>query len=1133
MRSVTLDDKYSLAEGPVFLSGTQALLRLLIDQKRRDAQAGLNTAGFVSGYRGSPLGGVDLALWQSRKLCEANAIRFEPGLNEELAVDAVWGTQQIHMLGKAKVDGVFGMWYAKNPGVDRALDALKHANYAGTHPRGGVLAVSGDDPAASSSSTPNQCDQTFMAAFMPVLHPASVADILEMGALGYGLSRFSGLWVGFKLVADTVEGTASLIVDPRRPSIVLPNDIELPPEGLGGRWPDDRFSQDARLLDYRLPAARSFARANGLDRLVWGGGPRRLGLAAAGKPFLDLMEALALLGIDEALAQQLGIAVFKVGMTWPLEPERMRAFAEGLDTLLVVEERRSLIEAQVKEQAFTWAANRRPRILGKVDEQGRPLLPQGGELSAERVALALGPLLRALDPPASVFERLAAIEARRNRPPPKPTGVMRIPHFCAGCPHARSTRLPDGAVAFAGIGCHSLAMWMPNTRTMTIPQMGGEGGSWIGLAPYVDVPHIYQNAGDGTYAHSGILGIRAAVAAKSRLTFRILFNDAVAMTGGQPIEGQLTVPKIARQLAAEGVGRIAVVADDPGKYGDEAVFPLDVTLHHRTELAAVTRELGEWSGVSALIYDQICATEKRRHVKKGKLPANPTRPFINERVCEGCGDCVDQSGCAAVLPVETPLGRKRRIDQSACNTDYSCLNGFCPSFVTVDEARLAVGAADAAVGDLVPPVVRPLDGPLDLLVGGVGGTGIITIGALIGMAAHLEGIECRLLDNTGMARKGGAVSTHIRLAPAGRAIQSSRIGEGQAALLLACDLAVSAMPDMLTKLAAGAAAVLNDHPAPTLHQRLERDADLMTGRLAQAIKDAVDPAKAHAIDATLIAEVLVGESLYANMVLLGYAVQKGLVPVSLAALERAIDLNGVALERNRLAFAWGRKAALDPQGVAARLAPMAERGEDDDLDAFIAARVRRLADYQDEALAQRFAKRVGEARAKGGDPLGRAAARALYRLLAVKDEYEVARLFTDGEFEQALKARFAEAKAVRYHMAVPFFAKPDPLTGRPPKTAFGPWFKGVLRAMAAMKGLRGGPLDPFRFLAERRAEREFLAEFERTLDWLLARVGSGNAQRAAAILDLYAGVRGYGPIKRKAIDQARAEIATRLAAFER
>jgi indolepyruvate ferredoxin oxidoreductase len=1132
MRPVTLEDKYSLADGQVFLSGTQALVRLMLDQKRRDASQGWNTAGYVSGYRGSPLAGVDFALWQARAILDACAIRFEPGLNEELAADAVWGTQQIGLLGAPTVDGVFGMWYAKNPGVDRALDALKHANYAGSHPRGGVLAVSGDDPAASSSSTPNQCDQTFMSAFLPVLHPSSVADILEMGQFGFALSRYSGLWVGFKLVADTVESSASLAVTSNFPAFVLPNEFALQPEGLGVRWPDDRFSQDARLLDFKIPAAKAFARANGIDQVIWGGGARRLGLVSSGKPFLDLMQALAMLGIDETLAARLGVTVFKAGMAWPLEPERMRAFAEGLETLFVIEERRSLIEAQVKEHAFTWPAPLRPRILGKVDEQGRPLLPQGGELSPGLLAQALAPLIRELDPPSAVLSRIDALQARLQRKADTPPIALRTPHFCAGCPHARSTRLPDGSVAFAGIGCHSLAMWMPGARTMTIPQMGGEGACWIGLAPYIDVEHIFQNMGDGTYAHSGILGIRAAVAAKSRLTFRILLNQAVAMTGGQPVEGPLDAPRLTRQLAAEGVERIALVADDPGKYGARAMFAAGVTLHPRSDLARVTRELAEWPGVSALVYDQICATEKRRLAKRGKQPARPSRPFINQRVCEGCGHCVEQSGCAAVLPVETPFGRKRQIDQSACNTDYSCLEGFCPSFVTIAEARLSTADPSQEVGDLPPPPALPLEAPCDILVGGVGGTGIITIGALIGMAAHLEGQECRLLDNTGMARKGGAVSTHIRLAPKGQDILAVRIGDGQASLLIACDLAVSAMPDMLAKLDPAAYAVMNSHPVPTLQQRLDPDADLLVGPLSEAIRAVTGPERSMEIDATLIAETLVGESLYANMVLLGFALQKGLIPLPLAALERVIELNGVAVALNRLAFSWGRKAAHDPKGVAALLAPFAGRGEDEDFDRFLEERASQLALYQNEALAKSFTQRIAAVRAKGGDIVARAAARAYYRLLAVKDEYEVARLFTDGEFDRAVAARFSGGPKLRYHMALLVLAKPDPERGGlPPKTSFGPWFRSVLSLLAAAKGLRGGLFDPFRVLPERREERRFREEFESALDAVMASLRPGGEVEAAAILDLFAKVRGYGPVKLDSMKKARSEIARRLSDF--
>jgi indolepyruvate ferredoxin oxidoreductase len=697
MKSVSLDDKYRLERGQVFLSGVQTIVRLALEQRRRDARAGLATAGFVSGYRGSPLGGVDFSFWHAEALLKANDIVFSPGLNEEIAATAVGGTQQISAVGRSRFKGVFGIWYGKNPGLDRAADAIKHGNAVGSSAHGGVLAISGDDPAASSSSLPNQCDQAFMATAIPFLSPANIDEILRYGLIGIAMSRYAGSWIGLKTVADTVECTATMAIDPDQPAIVLPNDFELPPQGLGARWPDERWDQDVRLLNLRLPAAKAFARANALNETVFGTrGPRRLAIVAAGKAYNDVRQALALLGINEAVAASLGLFVYKVGMVWPLEPEHIGDALAGVEEVLVVEERRPVLEPQIKDLAFNWPADRRPRIVGKTDEHGAPLLPISGELSPNMVAGALGKRLAGFAPPAAVAERLAKIE-RQHKEILHATSQIRAAHFCAGCPHAVSTRVPDGSVAMAGIGCHSLRMWMPGSKTALLPQMGGEGAAWLGIAPFVETKHVFQNLGDGTYAHSGSLSIRAAVAAGHNITFRLLYNEATAMTGGQPVEGAFGVPQFTRQLLAEGVERIAIVSDKHGRHKNLAALGDGISVHHRDELDAIQHELREWPGVSAIIYDQVCATEKRRRRKRGIVPPPATRAFINTRVCEGCNDCVEQSSCAAIRPVETLFGRKREIDQSACNADLSCLKGFCPSFVTIEGGELRQPVAAPAL----------------------------------------------------------------------------------------------------------------------------------------------------------------------------------------------------------------------------------------------------------------------------------------------------------------------------------------------------------------------------------------------------------------------------------------------------
>ncbi|HEY5896163.1 MAG TPA: indolepyruvate ferredoxin oxidoreductase family protein [Burkholderiales bacterium] len=1101
MRAVDLDDKYLLEEGTVYLSGTQALVRVLLEQRRRDARAGLNTAGFVSGYRGSPLGGVDFALWRAEALLKASAIRFEPGLNEELAATMVHGSQQVGEIDAPRVDGVFGLFYAKNPGVDRAGDALKHANAAGTAPHGGVLAVSGDDPRATSSSIANQCDHAFISAAIPVLAPASVADILDYGLFGYGLSRYAGVWVALKTVADVVESSAAIAVGASRP-LILP-EMKRPPDGWGLRWPDSRWDQDARLLGFRLPATRAYARANRLDRIVFGAARPRLGIVTAGKAANDVLEALALLGIDQRRAEALGLAVYKVGMVWPLEPQGMREFAEGLDEIVVVEERRSIVETQLKEQAYHWPADRRPRVVGKTDETGAPLLPEGGVLTPHLVAHALASRL-------GIEFRL-----RPSGPPSQTPELIRTPHFCPGCPHARSTRVPEGSIAMAGIGCHSLRLGMPDPKTMFMVQMGGEGTNWLGAAPFVTREHVFQNLGDGTYTHSGSLAVRAAVAAGARMTFRILYNSAVAMTGGQPAEGALTLGQITRQLAAEGVARTVVVAEDPGQASGLAP---GVEVFGRESLDRVQRELREAPGVTALVYDQRCAIEKRRLRKKGSLPAIAARVFINERVCEGCGDCVVQSQCAAVLPVETALGTKRRIDQSGCNADLSCLEGFCPSFVTLEGARPRAHALPQLdISDVPEPRLPPLEKSGEIVVTGIGGAGVITVGAILGMAAHLEGRGCSVLDNTGIARKGGAVSSHIRLAERPGELHGTHIADGQATLLMGGDLVVSAESSTLSLLAPNRTqAMLNSDAVPTLNQRLDPMVQFDSTPLRCAIERTVGADAVSTVSATRIAERLLGDAIFANMVLLGAAWQRGMLPLSRAAIEKAIDLNGNAAAANQRAFALGRMAVHDFSKISSIVNPGAPVAED--LDAVIAHRVAFLTAYQDQPYAQRYfafvAKaRVAESTCVSGDALARAVADGYFRLLAVKDEYEVARLYTDGEFRRELESRFEGPWRMRYHLSPPLFARTDPNTGRPRKYRFGPWLGPVLSVLARLRGLRGTWLDPFGHTAERRLERKLLADYEREMGEALAGLTPESHARAVELAALPARMRGFGPVK--------------------
>jgi len=1133
LRLVTLEDKYRLERGPVYLSGTQALIRVLLEQRRRDVRAGLNTAGFVSGYRGSPLGGVDLGLWQAGKLLPEHHIHFEPGLNEELAATMVQGSQQVAVMGGAKYDGVFGMWYAKNPGVDRAGDALKHGNAAGTAKLGGVLAVSGDDPGATSSSIPNQCEHAFMSASIPILAPASVAEILEYGLLGFAMSRYAGVWVGFKTVADVVESTVSVTVDPEHPSILLPTDFDLSAGPMGIRWPESRWEQDNRLLGVRIPAVQAFARANRFDRIVFGSARPRFGIVTSGKATMDVRQALEDLGIDQSVAEALGLAVYKAGMVWPLEPQHMREFAEGLDEVLVIEERRAFIETQLKEQAYNWPSGKRPLITGKTDESGAPLLPEGGELDSGIVARAIGRRLARRGLPEEQARRLAGVEARLDTAKPAGTDVIRVPHFCAGCPHARSTQVPEGSLAMAGIGCHSLRLWMPNSNTMFMVQMGGEGSNWLGAAPFVETGHVFQNLGDGTYTHSGSLGVRAAVAAKRSVTFRILYNSAVAMTGGQPAEGALTVGQISQQLLGEGVKRVAVVAEEPKRHDGSTDLASGVEVYDRNQMDKVQREFRDIPGVTAIIYDQMCATEKRRHRKRGDMTATPERAFINERVCEGCGDCVQKSQCAAVMPVDTPLGRKRTIDQSACNADLSCVEGFCPSFVTIEGGKLRrVATQEAAAVDMPYPRVPVLDSAFDIIVNGIGGTGVITVGAILGMAAHLEGRGCSVLDNTGIARKGGAVSTHVRIAPRPADVHSTRVADRRARLVIGGDLVVTAEAASLSKIAPGVThVILNSDAVPTLNQRLDPDGQFDDAPLARAVAAAAGDDGLETLHATAITERFMGDAIFANMLMLGYAWQKARVPLSLVSIDRAIELNGNSVEANRKAFALGRRTAHDPASVSRLLSPAGAQARrlpaEMSFMELVADRVLFLTDYQNAAYAKRyseFVQRVREAEGRAGvagERLARAVAQGYFRLLAIKDEYEVARLYSDGEFRKTLENRFEDGFKVRYNLAPPLLAKRDPRTGHLQKRKYGAWIGALFPVLAKMRVLRGSALDIFGYTEERRMERQLVVEYERVMVAALDRLSSASIADVIELAELPERMRGYGHVKEKNVRDAK------------
>ncbi len=1153
---VSLDDKYTLEEGRIYVTGTQALVRLPMLQRARDLAAGLNTGSFISGYRGSPLGGVDMAFWGAKKFLARNPIHFQPGVNEDLAATAVWGSQQLAYSPGARYDGVVGIWYGKGPGVDRSGDPIKHGNFAGTAPHGGVLALAGDDHACKSSTLPHQSEFAFVHYLMPVLNPASVQEYLDLGLAGIAMSRFSGCWVAFKCITETVDSTASVTIDPSRVSLVTPGDFDLPPGGLSIRWPDAPVEAERRLIDYKLPAVQAFARANGIDRVVLGGPQRRIGIIAAGKAYLDVRQALEDLGISEQTAIEIGLSIYKPALVWPMEPQALRAFAEGLDEILVVEEKRNLIEDQVRAQLYNWPADKRPRIVGKTEEDGQMLLSSSYELAPIAIAGAIVKRLKKAGVPFELSNRLAFLESREALRANKQS-VERTPYFCSGCPHNTSTNVPEGSRAVAGIGCHTMAISM-NRSTSFISQMGGEGVFRVGQQPFTDEKHIFSNLGDGTYFHSGLLAIRQAVAAKANITYKILFNDAVAMTGGQKVDGELTVPQVAHQVWAEGIERLVVVSDEPERYAGFGSFPPYTTIHHRDDLDTIQRELREVPGVTVMIYDQTCAAEKRRRRKRKLMVDPPKRAFINELVCEGCGDCSKTSNCVSVTPIETEFGRKRAIDQSSCNKDLSCIKGFCPSFVTVHGGQLkrpqvqAKGPAGdgATFPDIPEPVLPALDRPYGMMVTGIGGTGVVTIGALLGMAAHIEGKGCTILDQTGLAQKGGAVMSHIRLAPTPDHINAVRLGAGSTDVVIGCDMVVSASGEAISKMAPETTrAVINTKEtitgAFTQNPEFRIPGQEMIDRIADACGGAD---RVSALNATEMATALMGDSIATNLFVLGYAYQKGLVPISAAAIEAAIELNGVAIAMNRQAFLWGRRAAHDEAAVRAIATP-AEKSAGDvvDLDTFrkpaetladmVDRRVTFLTGYQNRAYAERYRELVAtvaateQEKVPGSEALAKAVARYLFKLMAYKDEYEVARLYTDGSFKKAIEAQFEGDYKLQFHLAPPALNNRDPATGRLKKQAFGPWMLRVFGLLARFKHLRGTSWDPFGHTEERKMERRLIDEYRRVLSELTAKLTAENLDLAVEIASVPEQIRGYGHVKERNVEEAKAREADLLARF--
>jgi indolepyruvate ferredoxin oxidoreductase len=1131
LADISLGDRFDLSKSPVLLNGAQAVARLLLAQKERDRRAGLNTAGFVTGYRGSPVGGLDLQFTRLGKLFKANDIHFEPGLNEELAATAVWGAQQAEMRGEGRFDGVFSLWYGKGPGVDRCGDVFRHANLAGTSRHGGVLALMGDDHTAESSTTAHQSEFAFVDVMMPVLSPAGVQEVLDYGALGWALSRYAGVWVGLKCIKDTIESTAVVDASLDRIAPVAPQGFPMPPGGLNIRTPDGILDQEARLQEHKRAAVVAWIAANKLNRIIASGGPSaKIGIITIGKSYLDTRQALDDLGIDEARCNELGLRLYKLGCAWPIEPEGLREFARGLSLIIVVEEKRSLVEVQVREELY--GEPNQPVCIGKKDEAGRWLFPVKGALDPNDIAIAIGERLLKIRPSEALAARLEHVRRSQAALAEIKEVAARTPYFCSGCPHNRSTVIPEGARAYAGIGCHFMAQYMDRS-TDGFTQMGGEGANWIGESHFSTRPHVFQNLGDGTYNHSGALALRWAIDSKVNVTYKILFNDAVAMTGGQRHEGGLNVPQIARQAAADGARRIVVVADDIGKYPAGTDWPAGVALRPRDDLIAVEKELSAVSGATVLIYDQTCAAEKRRRRKRGEYPDPDKRVLINELVCEGCGDCGVKSNCVSVQPLETEFGRKRVIDQSSCNKDFSCADGFCPSFVTVHGARPKKIVAKSKVAPPSPePVRREIgDRPYSIIVTGVGGTGVVTIGAILGMAAHLEGKACGMIDMAGLAQKGGAVFSHVKLARKPEDIHAIRVAAGDADLILGCDLVVSGAKKVLAALR-GAETGFIVNSAELYPGDFTRNADysLPGERLKRSIS-AASAGAARFVDATAAANALVGNAIGANMFVLGYAYQAGYVPISSQAIRRAIELNGEAVAMNLAAFDWGRAASADPQTIEAslHLDGQAKSPGEQSLEEVIARRAAFLTAYQDAAYAARYEALVAEVaeaerkRAPQASGLAKAVARNLFKLMAYKDEYEVGRLYTDGSFQRQVSQAFEGDLRFEFHLAPPLLARKDPVTGEAKKMNFGPWMMKAFRLLAAMRGLRGTRFDIFGYSADRREERALISEYEALCDELIAGLTPSNHEIALALAAIPEKIRGYGHVKARHLAAVRPE----------
>ncbi len=1129
-----LDDKYALDKGKVFLTGTQALVRLPIIQRKIDAQNNLHTAGFISGYTGSPLGGYDHALNHASKFLEENHIVFQPGVNEDLAATAIHGTQQTTLVEKPKYDGVFGVWYGKGPGVDRSGDAIKHGNYAGTSKYGGVLALAGDDHGAKSSTTAHQSDHAFIHFGMPILNPSTVQDYLDFGILGWAMSRYSGCWVGFKCVTDTVESAASVDISLDRFKPVIPDNGSFEDENIHIKWGFTPAASESRLYNVRLPAAQAFARVNSVDKVIFKD-KNKLAIVTSGKAYLDVRQALDELGLNENICKKIGISLYKVGMVWPLEDQKILNFVEGHKEVLVIEEKRPIVEDQLTK--YLYNKKIRPQLVGKKDEKGNLLVPSEGELSPSMVALIIGKRIENLSLRINLSKRIKEIEEFISTINSSPiSNLFRLPSFCAGCPHNTSTKVPDDSFAFGGIGCHGMATFMPERHTYNLGQMGGEGAMWTGIAPFTETNHIFQNLGDGTYYHSGILALRSAVASGANITFKILVNDAIAMTGGQDITGKVKIDDLTWQVHSEGAKKIAVVSDYPEKYPKNSSFAPGVQVYQRDDLDEVQKSLREIKGVTVILYDQYCATELRRKRKRGLAEEPNKRIFINPLVCEGCGDCGVQSNCIAIEPLETNFGRKRQINQSACNKDFSCTKGYCPSFITITGGSLKKkGKAltnnlyDHSNIKLPTPLVPELDQPFNILITGIGGSGVITLGAILGTAAHLEGKGSSTLDVAGLAQRNGPVTSHLRVANSSDDLHATRIASGSADLIIGCDIVVTTGIEAMSKISPHRTnMVINNHVAPTSTFATDPNLDLSSTRMIKGLKKVGSEKLMHFINATKFAGALMGNAISANLFLVGYAIQKGLFPISLTAIERAIELNGVSVDMNKESIYWGRLAAIDINKVKS----VADIDKDkivkrESLETVIKDRFNFLIDYQDEKYAKTYKSFIDNVIKKDNliknqrEDFSVAVAKYYFKLMSYKDEYEVARLHTSKEIKEYIEDQLEGNYKIEYSLAPPILRGRDKTTGRYPKKKLPSITYYFFNVLKRFKFLRGTRFDIFGMTKHRNIERALISEYKDMINKVLNSLNNDNYNAAIKIASLPDHIKGYDVVKEANIEKTK------------